>query len=167
MSKFEVLNDGQWELIQNLMNWTPPLERGVPRSDLGKVWNSIFYVTCHGCRWADLPIDLSKFVPRSTAHKWMKQFEELGVLDRVLSGLLKKAIQEKKIDLQVKKSRGKNFKANKSKKGNVKVKKKLKDKKSKSKPKVIKSKLRGNKGSSDKKKKVKRKVSGRENRRRR
>ena len=99
MSKFEVLNDGQWELIQNLMNWTPPLERGVPRSDLGKVWNSIFYVTCHGCRWADLPIDLSKFVPRSTAHKWMKQFEELGVLDRVLSGLLKKAIQEKKIDL--------------------------------------------------------------------
>ena len=43
----------------------------------------------------------------------------------------------------------------------------LKDKKYKSKPNVINSKLRGNKGSSDKKKKVKRKVSGRENRRRR
>ena len=94
-----------------------------------------------------------------------KQVYRLG--DRLEVKVVRVDLEEKKIDLQVKKSRGKNFKANKSKKGNVKVKKKLKDKKSKSKPKVIKSKLRRNKGSSDKKKKVKRKVSGRENRRRR
>ena len=94
-----------------------------------------------------------------------KQAYRLG--DRLEVKVVRVDLEEKKIDLQVKKSRGKNFKANKSKKGNVKVKKKLKDEKSKSKPKVIKSKLRGNKGSSDKKKKVKRKVSGRENRRRR
>ena len=94
-----------------------------------------------------------------------KQAYRLG--DRLEVKVVRVDLEEKKIDLQVKKSRGKNFKANKSKKGNVKVKKKLNDKKSKSKPKVIKSKLRRNKGSGDKKKKVKRKVSGRENRRRR
>ena len=66
---FHHLSDQQWSLISSLMNWKLPLERGTPRSDLRKVWNSIFYILTHGCRWIDLPKDLDYFVPRSTAHK--------------------------------------------------------------------------------------------------
>jgi transposase len=99
MTTFERLNDIQWKLIEELMNWDPPPERGTRRSDLRKVWNSILFVTIQGCRWIDLPIDSDRFVPRSTAHKWLKQFQNLGIFDRVLSGLLQKAIEEDKVDL--------------------------------------------------------------------
>lgn len=66
---FSELTDKQWELILELMNWDPPLVRGTPRSDLRKVWNSILYILVHGCRWIDLPVEPSRYVPRSTAHK--------------------------------------------------------------------------------------------------
>lgn len=96
---FQYLNDEQWQLILSLMNAKLPLERGTPRSDLRKVWNSILYVLTRGCRWIDLPKDFDRYVPRSTAHKWVKQLSENGVFDRVLSGLLQKAIQNGLIDL--------------------------------------------------------------------
>ncbi|WP_231919524.1 hypothetical protein [Simkania negevensis] len=52
-----------------------------------------------GCRWADLPTDSSLFIPRSTAHKWLKQSSVEGVFDKVMSGLLQIAIMEGKVDL--------------------------------------------------------------------
>ncbi len=52
---FKFLSDDQWELISSLMQWKPPLQRGIPRTDLRKIWNSILYILTHGCRWADLP----------------------------------------------------------------------------------------------------------------
>lgn len=81
---FHHLTDEQWEIISNLMSNKLPLERGAPRSDMRKVWNSIFFVLTHGCRWIDLPKDQNYFVPRSTAHKWVKQLSESGVFDEVL-----------------------------------------------------------------------------------
>lgn len=99
MTKFDQLTDAQWDVVQKLMNWEPPPQRGTPRSDLRKVWNSILYVTANGCRWADLPVDTARFVPRSTAHKWLKQFQSLAILDRVLAGLLRQAVTEGKLDL--------------------------------------------------------------------
>ncbi len=96
---FRQLSDEQWSLITSLMNWELPLERGTPRSDMRKVWNSIFYVLTHGCRWIDLPIDPSVFVPRSTAHKWVKQLSANGIFDRVLSGLLQLGVQKGLLDL--------------------------------------------------------------------
>lgn len=98
-TKFHHLSDQQWSMISDLMNWTPPRERGTARSDLRKVWNSILFILTHGCRWIDLPKDLLYFVPRSTAHKWIKQFSENGTLDRVLSGLLQIGIQRGQINL--------------------------------------------------------------------
>ena len=86
--RFIQLSDEQWQLIQELMNWEPPLERGTPRSDLRKVWNSILYVLVQGCRWIDLPKEPDRYVPRSTAHKWLKQFQDAHIYDRVLSGFL-------------------------------------------------------------------------------
>ena len=97
---FHHLSDDQWGLISNLMNWKLPLERGTPRSDMRKVWSSILFVLTRGCRWIDLPKDSDYFVPRSTAHKWVKQLSENGVFDRVLSGLLQIGVQRGLIDLK-------------------------------------------------------------------
>lgn len=98
-SAFRHLSDGQWQLISSLMEVKLPPERGTPRSDLRKVWNSILFVLTRGCRWIDLPKDPVYYVPRSTAHKWVKQLSENGVFDRVLSGLLQKGVQQGLIDL--------------------------------------------------------------------
>ena len=97
--KFIKLTNSQWKTIHKLMNWTPPLQRGIARSDLRKVWNSIFYVLLHGCRWIDLPVDPEIYVPKSTAHKWLQQFQKLKIFDRVLAGFLRLGIKEEKIDL--------------------------------------------------------------------
>jgi transposase len=96
---FTALTDDQWILIQKLMDWTPPLERGKSRSNLRNVWNSIFYILTRGCRWSDLPSDRNIYAARATAHQWLLQWQHLGVFDRVLSGLLQLAAQQKKIDL--------------------------------------------------------------------
>ncbi|MBN1914819.1 MAG: transposase [Parachlamydiales bacterium] len=47
---FQFLSNEQWSLIQSFMDWEPPLQRGTPRTDFRKIWNSIFYVLSHGCR---------------------------------------------------------------------------------------------------------------------
>ncbi len=99
MTGFHHLSDEQWQLIESLMNHTFPLERGTPRSDLRKVWNSLFFILTRGCRWIDLPADPTLFVPRSTAHKWLKQWSTEGVFDKVMSGLLQIAMSQGKIDL--------------------------------------------------------------------
>lgn len=98
-SAFQCLSDGQWQLIFNLMDAKFPLQRGTPRSDMRKVWNSILYVLTRGCRWIDLPENSQYYIPKSTAHKWAKQLSESGILDRVLSGFLQKGLREGKIDL--------------------------------------------------------------------
>lgn len=96
---FQYLADDQWQLISSLMDAKLPLERGTPRSDMRKVWNSILYILTRGCRWIDLPENPQFYVPRSTAHKWAKQLSENGILDRVLSGLLQMGVQQGLIDL--------------------------------------------------------------------
>lgn len=99
MAIFHHLSDEQWQLISSLISTQLPLVRGNPRSDMRKVWNSIFFVLTRGCRWVDLPRDLAYFVPRSTAHKWVKQLSATGVFDKVLSGLLQRGMQQGLVDL--------------------------------------------------------------------
>lgn len=96
---FHHLSDSQWNLISSLMDWSPPLERGTPRNDLRKIWNSLFFILTHGCRWIDLPKEPAFFVPKSTAHRWIKHWFQNGVFDRVLSGMLQVGIERKIIDL--------------------------------------------------------------------
>ena len=96
---FQYLTDDQWQLISDLMDTKFPPERGTPRSDMRKVWNSILYILTRGCRWIDLPDKPKYYVPRSTAHKWAKQLSENGILDRVLSGLLQIGVQKGMVDL--------------------------------------------------------------------
>jgi len=95
---FKELSDSQWSKIESFMEWTPPLERGEKRTSFRKIWNSIFYILIHGCRWADLPKS-SCYASKSTSHRWLLRLEKEGVLDRVLSRLLLYAKRAGKIDL--------------------------------------------------------------------
>lgn len=99
MQHFTHLSDLQWKTIQGLINWTPPPQRGVPRADFRKVWNSILFVLTRGCRWADIPINYSLYCSKSTAHRWLIILKKAHVFDKVLSGLLQAGLAEKKIDL--------------------------------------------------------------------
>ncbi len=100
MSKkhFKFLSDSQWALISDLMSWQPPPQRGVQRTDLRKIWNSIFYVLTHGCRWADIPTS-NQYAHRATAHRWLKRWHKEGVFDRVFSGLLQQGLSSGMIDM--------------------------------------------------------------------
>ena len=97
MTKFQELSEDQWILIQQLMSWSPPKERGKPRTNLKRVWNAILYILTHGCRWEDLPKD-ARYAHKATAHRWLMFWQKAGVFNRVLTGLLKKAATEGKID---------------------------------------------------------------------
>lgn len=97
-SKFTSLSDESWELIQGLTKIKLPLQRGKKRTDLRKIWNSIFYVLISGVRWADLP-KREDYAARPTAHRWLIRWQKEGVFDEVLSGLLQKAIKEESVDL--------------------------------------------------------------------
>lgn len=96
---FSHLSDSQWETIKKLVNWTPPPQRGVPRADFRKIWNSILFVLTRGCRWSDIPIDTNLYCSKSTAHRWLVILKKAHVFDRVLSGLLQAGISEGKINL--------------------------------------------------------------------
>lgn len=88
---FEKLNDEQWSCIQQHLGPSMfPKVRGKPRNDLRKIWNSILYVLIRGCRWKELPQG-EAYAPRSSAHRWLKQFQTWGVFDRVLTALLRSA----------------------------------------------------------------------------
>lgn len=97
MAQFQELSEEQWNLIQELMEWSPPKQRGKPRTHLKRVWNSIFYILTYGCRWDDLPKD-SRYAHRATAHRWLTFWQKAGVFDRVVDSLLRRAVAEGKID---------------------------------------------------------------------
>lgn len=96
---FNFLTDDQWNLINMAMEWKPPPERGTPRSDLRKVWNSILYILTRGCRWSELPDNSHLYAPRSTAHRWLQIWSHQGVFDKVLSFLLQAAMEQGLINL--------------------------------------------------------------------
>jgi len=96
---FTHLSDSQWETIETLVNWSPPLQRGVPRADFRKIWNSILFVLTRGCRWIDIPSNSNLYCSKSTAHRWLIILKKAHVFDRVLSGLLQAGIAQKKVDL--------------------------------------------------------------------
>ncbi|MBM87963.1 MAG: ribonuclease R [Gammaproteobacteria bacterium] len=97
--------------------------------------------------------------------KRSKQVYRLG--DRLEVKVMRVDLEEKQIDLEIKNSRSRNLKENKSKKRSANTKKKFKDKKSKARLKNSKTKSRGNKGISNKKKKVINKVGRKTNSKRR
>ena len=88
---FTQLTDAQWAIIQNSLSKIPfPKPRGKPRSDFRRIWNSILYVLIRGCKWIELPSG-ELYVPRTSAHRWLKRFQRMEVFHSVLLSLLKEA----------------------------------------------------------------------------
>jgi transposase len=97
--QFTSLSDSQWQRIQELALFNFPLQRGIPRTNLRKIWNSILYLLSRGCRWIDLPNNDKHYATRPTAHRWLIRWQKEGVFDRVISGLLQDAVKEGRVDL--------------------------------------------------------------------
>ena len=76
---FQNLSDEQWQLIERLMNDVFPLQRGTPRSDLRKVWNSFQnrevreYLKTSKIKLHFLPPYSSNLNPVERLWKWMKE----------------------------------------------------------------------------------------------
>ena len=70
---FPCLSDSQWEPIKRLVNWSPPPQRGVPRADFRKIWNSILYLNQRLLiRWERLPEVWSAFAVLSLVFIWLQ-----------------------------------------------------------------------------------------------
>ena len=84
--QFVGLSDKQWAIIEPLF---PARSKrvGRPNPDFRKVLNSIMYVGITGCRWCDIPTG-SQWAKRSTAHKWLGEFEKLGIWKEIKSATL-------------------------------------------------------------------------------
>ena len=88
-----------WLEIEPLLppDEAPGPQGGRPRALNKIVMQGIYFVLCTGIRWEDLPKD-PRYAHRATAHRWLMFWQKAGVFDRVLTGLLKKAATEGKID---------------------------------------------------------------------
>ena len=96
---FNGLSDDQWETLHRLLPKDPDKRRpGAPHSDLRLVMNSILYILKTGTKWCYLPSDRAIFAPKSTAHRWLKRWEEDGTLENIKRKMLVLADLNREID---------------------------------------------------------------------
>ena len=92
--RFEGLTDHQWTKIESF--FAPESEKrkkGMPHAPFRNVWNTIIFVLKNGSRWADVPKG-SQWASKSASHRWLKRWQEEGVLQRVLSTLIEEVAQD-------------------------------------------------------------------------
>jgi len=89
----EGLDDKQWGLIAALL--PQHKRRGRPRADDRRTLNGILWVLRSGARWKDLP---KRYGSRSTCHRRLRQWQELGVWDQIWLALLSSLDQQGKLD---------------------------------------------------------------------
>ena len=87
MSRFQVLSDAQWSLIEVLLP-RPTGRRGRPYSDARLVVEGIIYRYRTGIAWRDVP---AIFGPWQTLWTWHRRMSADGTWDRVLARLTKTA----------------------------------------------------------------------------
>lgn len=88
MSGFSPITEVQWE---RLKGWFPqPLKRGrgKPPTSFRKVLNSILYIHFTGSKWEFIPRG-EEWSSKSAAHRWMKIWQESGLLERVIEDVKK------------------------------------------------------------------------------
>lgn len=89
----EELSDDQWEQIRPLL---PARQgRGRPRADDRRTLNGILWVLHSGARWKDLP---RWYGSRSTCHRRLQQWQELGVWEHLWLRFLTILDQRGKVD---------------------------------------------------------------------
>ncbi|WP_156144065.1 IS5 family transposase [Sinomonas humi] len=94
MSRFQLLSDAQWSLIEDLLP-RPTGRKGRPFADARSMVEGIVYRYRCGIAWRDLP---EVFGPWQTVWTWHRRLAGDGTWDRVLSRLTAAADAAGKID---------------------------------------------------------------------
>ena len=86
--RFEGLSDLEWKLFEDIFPETPKKRsRGMPSVPFRYVLNSLLYILITGCRWCDLPQG-KHWASKSSAHRWLKRWQEDGTLEQLQSRVL-------------------------------------------------------------------------------
>ncbi len=94
MSRFHVLTDAQWSLIEDELP-RPTGRKGRPYSDARTMVEAIIYRYRTGIAWRDLP---AVFGAWQTAWTWHRRMAQDGMWDTVLARLTKHADAADQID---------------------------------------------------------------------
>ena len=97
MSRFQMLSDAQWSLIQDVLP-RPTGRRGRPFSDARRMVEAIIYRYRCGIAWRDLP---EVYGPRQTVWTWHRRMASEGTWDTILNTLTAAADKEGLIDWSV------------------------------------------------------------------
>ena len=97
MSRFQLLSDAQWALIEDLLPARTG-KRGRPFRDARQVVEGIIYRYRCGIAWRDVP---EVFGPWQTIWTWHRRMSAEGIWDAVLARLLAAAEQAGIIDWAV------------------------------------------------------------------
>jgi len=93
--QFKELTDKQWNVIEQYL--PKPAKTGRPRSNDRKIINGIIYVLISGCRWSEMP---KRYGFKSTANRRLQNWQQIGVWQKILSGIIKSAHSSGKLNLQ-------------------------------------------------------------------
>jgi transposase len=97
--RFEGMSDAAWMMIEKLLPPEPEKRgRGMPHAPFRCVLNSILYVLITGARWCDLPIDRTRFAPKSSSHRWLVVWQKDGTLKKIERGMIALADLSGQID---------------------------------------------------------------------
>lgn len=92
------LKDEQWAVIEPLMPVVPLREdkRGRPRRSSREIMDGILWVLRTGAPWKDIP---DRYPPYQTCHRRFQEWNEAGVMDRILEALATDLKERGKLDL--------------------------------------------------------------------
>lgn len=93
--RFTELTDSQWNTIKPHL--PKPARTGRPRRDDRNTINAILFVLITGCRWTELP---AMYGSKSTAHRRFQDMQQKGTWKKILSGIIKTAHKQDKMNLQ-------------------------------------------------------------------
>ncbi len=93
--QFQELTDKQWGMISQHV--PKPAKTGRPRDDDRRIINGIIYVLISGCRWSEMS---TKYGDDSTANRRLNSWQQKGIWKKILSGLIRTAHRQGKINLQ-------------------------------------------------------------------
>lgn len=94
---FNGMQDSAWEVIKTTLPWKEKRSPGMPHADFRCVLNAILWITITGARWRDLPKGAS-FASKSSAHRWLLQWQRDGTWQKILEKLLRIAASKQLID---------------------------------------------------------------------
>lgn len=90
------LSDAQWARLKRLV--PRPKRRGRPRAHEREVLNGILYVLSTGCRWEDLPHDIT--ASYQTCNRRLLEYQRRRVWQKMVSDLMKEAARRGLLNLK-------------------------------------------------------------------